>query len=702
MALINTLRNKMGKVVVGVIAFSIFAFVGADLVGPNSTLLGNNSNDVGEIAGITISRDDFQGKVDEMSRNFAQSTRRNPSSAELVSLRNQAWDALIAEIAYKRQFSNVGLDVSQEEVIDMVQGDNISPDIRQAFTNPETGQFDKEQVIGFLQNLGDQPAAQRANWYSFERNLAPSRLRIKYENLLLSTNYATEAEAKQEYMNTASTADVKYAYVPYITVSDSVVSFTEGELNNYLNDHEDEYQRDASRAIQYVMVSVEPSSADSASVKKEVEALKQQLAETENDSTFASLNSDSGLPFVTYNRGTIPEVLVGDNGELEVGQVVGPVLANGKYTLYKMSQISEGAQSSARANHILFKWNDESSASKAKTKAEAKKVLRSIRNGADFAEMARIHGTDGSASKGGDLGWFSDGQMTPVFQKAVYAAKRTGLLRDVVETQFGYHIIDVTETKTNLSYKVAKVEVELFSSDETRNNFYREAELFAVNSGNMEEFERNAEESSLEIVKVERVGKNDRRLTRLADGRGVVSWLYNTATTGKISNVFEIDNVYVIAAMTGEQEEGVAGLESVRNEVESKVKNQKKATYLIDKLNGMTGSIEEVAEAYGTNAKVYNMDGLKLSSNSLTGVGIAPEAIGLAFSMENGEKTTPFEITNGVVILEMVNKIQPGDISDYDAYRSQIVQKRQSRAAFNIDKTVKELAGIVDERYRFF
>ena len=121
MALINTLRNKMGKVVVGVIAFSIIAFIAGDLLGPNSAILGGANTDVGEIAGVTISRDDYIRKIDEISFNFSQRNRRNPSSNELVGIRNFAWDGLIADIAYQNQFDELGIDVTDDELVEIGQ-----------------------------------------------------------------------------------------------------------------------------------------------------------------------------------------------------------------------------------------------------------------------------------------------------------------------------------------------------------------------------------------------------------------------------------------------------------------------------------------------------------------------------------------------------------------------------------------------------
>ncbi|MEQ9285331.1 MAG: SurA N-terminal domain-containing protein [Cyclobacteriaceae bacterium] len=704
MALINTLRNKMGKVVVGVIAFSIISFIGADLLGPNSVLLGGTNTDVGEIAGVTISRDDFIAKVDEVSFNFRSSTGRNPSSSELISLRNQAWDALIADIAYKEQFDMLGVEVSEDELVDMVQGENISPQIKQVpiFTNQQTGQFDRNLVVEFLKSLSNQPPQQRAAWYQFESNLGPGRRRLKYENLLIKTNYATEEEAKQEYNMTAATADIQYLYVPYYTLKDSAVSVTESELEDYLESHQDEYQREDTRSMKYVTFEVIPSAGDTAIVKKEIQGLKEGFIKAENDSIFAVVNSDGSLPFITYRADNVPESLFENEELVPEGTVVGPELENGKYVLYKLAKVSEGLQYSAKASHILFKPENDTPAAKSKTKEEARKILREIRNGADFAEMARIHGTDGTATRGGDLGWFNEGQMVAPFQEAVFKATSKGLLRDVVETEFGYHIIDVTELKTNIQYKVGKIELEIYVSDQTRNKFYREAELFSVKAKNLSEFEKNSAEAGLEIKTAERIGKNDRRIGSLNEARGIVSWLYNTASKGDVSEIYEIDNFYVIAAMTGKQDKGAANLNVVRNEISRKVRDQKKAQVIIDKLSPADGQLQEIADNYGSDAKVYTMNGLKLSSNSLNSVGLAPEAVGVAFSMENGEKTKPFALDNGVIIIELTNKIEPAEIADYVPYQGQVQQKRQSRISFNIDATVKELADIQDERYRFF
>lgn len=80
-------------------------------------------------------------------------------------------------------------------------------------------------------------------------------------------------------------------------------------------------------------------------------------------------------------------------------------------------------------------------------KDKAAEVLNEIKAGADFAALAAKYGTDGTAQSGGDLGWFSKGQMVPAFEAAAFALKK-GELSGVVESPFGYHLIKLTDRRT--------------------------------------------------------------------------------------------------------------------------------------------------------------------------------------------------------------------------------------------------------------
>ena len=717
MALINTLRKRMGKIVVAFVAFSMFAFILTDLFQSNSTLFGSNDRNVAEIAGTDISYEQFQAKVQELSYVFAVNNGREPLANEQKQIRDQAWNALILENAYYPQFSELGIQVTEDEQLDMVQGNNIHPQIKQFFTDPNTGEFSKANVTQFLSSLSNpQAAAQRASWVSFEQSLLQNRLVSKYAGLMENSDFVTKEEAKAKYVAQNSNMSVDYFYVPFFSVKDSMFNISDSEMESYLSSHSEQYQREESRSISYVSFNIEPSADDSAFVRDEIRALAEGFATADNDSIYAMRNSDGTNFFRTINDpGLIPVGLVG----AEVGTVSAPVLTNGVYTVQKLSDITEGDEAFVKARHILIESDGTSASAKDEARAKANDILKQLKRGADFAELAAENSADQSnANNGGDLGWFGEeGSFVQSFKDAVFAHKGTGLLAEPVETSFGFHIIRIDEPKTYTAYKVAVIEKELFESDATLNETYRQADLLASNSDDTQSFIAKAEEAGLQVRNASNIAKNDSRVGVITDARAITLWLYNDAEVDKVSDVFELDNTYVVAVMTGRQMEGTAKLSQVRNEIESKVLNEKKAKFIKDKIAGLSaGDFDAMKEAYGTEARTGSAD-LTLNSNSFPNVGFAPEAVGVAFSLEEGEKTAAFEITNGVLVLSATSKTLASDQGNYDSYKATVANERKSRQtvianfplSFSplfvpqaLDNAVKEFADIEDKRYKFF
>ena len=702
MALINKIREKTG-LAVGIIAFGLILFlVGGDILGPNSVILGKNKMEVGEIAGEKIDREEYIQQIEELKYNYTLNYGRNPSENELITLRQQAWDYLIVKKAFQKQFDILNLDVTEDELVDMVQGKNIHPDLIQAFTNPETGEFNRDQIVTYLQNIPNMPSQQQAGWYMFESNLKPSRLRLKYDNLLLNTNYVTSQEAEQQYFIDNNTAEVRYLYVPYYTMSDTLVEVTESALQNYLKENRNNYKIDESRSINYVSFDIIPTSDDTLYFEAEMQKVANEFRQLEDDSIYARINTDGNFPYNRYTIGQLPTRVRDAYDSVQEGTVIGPYLQGGNFIVNKISKILEDTINYARASHILIRIQGDDANAKSEARNKANDLLRQLRNGENFALLARNNSDDQSASAGGDLGWFDENRMVKPFSEAVFSATSKGLVPRIIESEFGFHLIQVTGLKTNKVFKIATIEREITASDITRDDAFRKADYFASISGNLEEFERNSSKDSLIVKVAEDIAKNERRITGVGDAREVIRWMYVDASLEEVSHVFELEDQYMIAVLTEIKEEGYATVDDVRDELIPKVKNELKGDLIISKLNALEGSLDEKASDYGQDARIYTNSSLKLSTNSLPSVGFAPKSIGIAFSLDEGAVSQPIKENDGVVIIQLNSLIRSPEIADYTSYVNQVKQRRTSRTSYELSEAVKEFANIVDERYKYF
>ena len=426
--------------------------------------------------------------------------------------------------------------------------------------------------------------------------------------------------------------------------------------------------------------------------------LKSLINQSSSDSIFASINSDDLDYFISLREDEIINLF---GSGYKLGDIIDPQISNNQYVFYKLSEILNEDKSSARAKHILFKWNDQSLNSKSEVRNEANRVLNLIRNGSDFGEMARMYSQDGSASNGGDLGWFSEGTMVGPFERAVFSKRSEGLINRIIETDFGFHIIYVTSTKTNMIFKVSKITKDIIPSDMTRNTSYREAEIFRSENNNIDDFLSAATDLGLN-VSTSKINKNDQTVGSLQNSRSLIMWAYGVDNIDEISNVIELDNSYVIGVVSEIKEEGTSELEDVEFSIRRKIINNKKFDIVNDKLSRLEGSLDDVASSYGINANVFTMDNLLLNTSSLNNVGYAPSAIGIAFSMDEAERTKPFATDDGVLILQLNSKDSFSEQEDYLTFSSSLLEALNLASPLKIDNAIKESSDISDYRYKFF
>uniref|UniRef100_UPI0040472FF6 SurA N-terminal domain-containing protein n=1 Tax=Algoriphagus sp. TaxID=1872435 RepID=UPI0040472FF6 len=702
MALIKQIRQRTG-LAIGVIAGGLILFLlGGDLLSPNSTLLNSNQNIVGEIAGEEITLEEFSLKVEEYKAAFQQRTGRIPAEAELVSVREQAWQALIVERVFQEEYDKLGLTISSQELIDMVQGKNIVPELRAQLMNPQTGQFDKTQLITFLQSLETADPAQQAAWAQQEKLFAQARSRVKYDNLIATTEYATTAEAKFEHKLANTIADASILFVPYYVIPDGDIQIQDSELSAYLSKNKEKFKVGNAANLEYVSFSILPSGEDSAAVISKITALTDELKAAGNDSAFVSKNSELQQPFQTFAPGDqLPVALTTNVDAPAKGETYGPfITANSSYVTYKITDQYQGTPR-MRASHILFGTEGMDDSGKAAVKTQAETVLAEIKASGNFEVAARQYGQDGTAQNGGDLGWFAKADFVEPFANATYAARSKGLLPNLVETEYGYHIIQVTELPATSYTKLAILELELVASDLTRNEAFRNADAFVAESGNRNEFTENATEKGFRIIQANNVDPTSRNLNNLTDARQVVIWAFSEATVGEVSTVFELNDAYLVASLVSRKEEGEAKLEDVKDQVKQLVLNEKKAALIQEKLSAKA-TLEEMKGVF-IDAAINEVPSLRLSDAVLPGIGFAPKAIGTIFGLQgSGQLTKPVQEDIGVLVGRLNTLTPAAEIGDYTVYQSQLTQGAFQRMTYQIMMALQELAKVKDYRYKYF
>ena len=183
---------------------------------------------------------------------------------------------------------------------------------------------------------------------------------------------------------------------------------------------------------------------EDAEIEQKMGQLKQQFPTQE---AFEKALKDRGMSLDRLRQDARNDLTVNKLMEAEVATLPGPSDAEAK-DFYAKNPDKFAEPESVRASHILVRVDEKADpAAKKKARTEIDAVLKQAKAGSDFAKLAQEHSQDGSASQGGDLGYFEKGRMVPQFDQVAFTLK-PGQISDVVTTQFGYHIIKVVDHKT--------------------------------------------------------------------------------------------------------------------------------------------------------------------------------------------------------------------------------------------------------------
>lgn len=458
MGLMEKMRNSTTIILWVLIGSFGLLWVMADVNFFDAISAGPNS--LGSVNGENISNEEYQSRIQYYSNAYSQQTGNSMNSELRAYYETQVWDELVTSRLISQKMDEIGITVSDQEVLDRVYGDNPAPFIRQYFTR-EDGTIDRAAI---QQVLSSSEFSQQA--IALELQLREEIRQQKLNSYISSGIQVTDKEIEAEYIRENSTAHIQYVRFPYSEVAESELEVSESDLQNYYKNNRERYKRDQSYRFRYVTFSILPTASDTAEIVQDLERLRADFAQADNDSLFlARYGSATAYRSTPVNRDDIRDEYrpVLDVGVGEVTDVI--LTANQALMLKKTGQ--QGNQISFQ----IMSYNIEPSPATidgANDSAADFEFYASEES--DFLTEAEARGLEvheAFATKGNDFisGLGSSRQIMNFLEKA-----KEGRISEVIELPSSFLVLEVMEISQEgyRPFEEVRMQVETLVKNERR------------------------------------------------------------------------------------------------------------------------------------------------------------------------------------------------------------------------------------------
>ena len=705
MAVLGKIRQRSIFLIL-VIGMALFAFV-------ISGVFDGSSSNAGPTDPIAVVNDE---EIDvTFFRQMVEQTERAYNYSTLQSV-NLVWNQALRNTIFDQEFKKLGIDAGKDQLEQIISSDEA------VINNPnfqnEAGFFDFGIFTDYIAQMRVQEPAAYENWKAQEQSIIGVAKQRIYLDLIKASGGMTEAEAKALYHFENDNINIEYVQVPFDIIPDSLVTVTDAEVKQYIKNHEQEYERAASRNLQYVSFNEAPTEDDLAAIRLRLEGLKDEriayndvskltdtiegFRMTKNIIDFVDRYSEIPFDSVYRPRGEYnneyADILFG----LDVGEVFGPY-RDGRF--FKISRLLDRKENaSLRASHILIAFEGATRAPATVTRAkeearrEANRVLRLARRGNDnFEELAREYSDGPTKNRGGDLGFFQEGQMATEFFNFV-DKNRVGRI-GLVETEFGFHIIRVTD-KDDLAL-IADVANEAIASDQTANEVFRSATKFEMESNDLNDFIAVAEKNNYEVRPVKQVTELEENMPGLFNQRQIVRWAFDDDT--KVGDIKRFSLTagggYAVVQLTAVNQKGLATVDEVGFQVRRKIIQDKKAA-LIKKQFQDIDSLETLAE--NEDLTLETASAINQKNPTLVGAGNEPYVVGAAFAMEEGAVSELIQGNLGLYKVKLLKKNTAETLDDYQQYSKEYLRDASFALLENVFLALESYADIDDNRSLYY
>ena len=660
MAVLETIRVKLGILITVLIAVALLSFIVDPSTLQSVTASMSSKYDGGEINGKSISYNDYQADVDKFTAiNEILTGGSVQNEQQQASVRNAAWQALVDKYLFIKNAQKAGINVSEEEMINLMSGEIESPVFSQnpAFFD-ENGQFSKNMLLEFVSYMdSDQTGRLQMYWEWLQNQAKTQQYYAKYNSLFSASNYVNTLALANQIAENNNTFNVEFVMVPMAYTQDSTIVVSDSEIKKYYDNHKKFFRQPASRDIEYVVYEVLPSAEDVEAANKALVDVYDEFSTTENMKSFLLANSDRQYDNHWYKAGELNSLSKEINdfafsGAKGVSQVI-----SSDNVFYAARVVEEAMVSDS----VFVKY----------APATAENV-DSVLNASEAMWLTQVAGFEDvmKASKNEKL--TVNGMVFNVLDKTAPVAKK----------------------------KVAVLVKTAVPSKETVNSFYTKANTLATKSaGKYDNFVKAVAEEGVYAHPINKMLEGTDRLGAIENTKEVTRWAFD-AKVGDVSNIITVNNNYfIVAALKGIHKEGYTPVDeaaaSIKNILYSEKAIAKKAEEVSAKIAGLN-DMQAIAEALGTT--VSTKDGIAFSS--LTAQGLDPKFIGAASASEEGKICGPVQGNIGVYVYKVTGR-DTGSFFTEDDAKVRDAQMAQYAAQMLLPVMMDD-ADVKDNRARFF
>ncbi len=704
MSVLNNIR-KHGIFLILIIALALFAFILSSVIENGGFSSGKEERTIGVINGEDISRVEFSNRL----QNAQQNARRDLTTIQAV---NMVWQNLVNQTLIQQQVEKLGLEVGDQQINNVLAV--------QFSRNPNfltNGQFDINKLRSYVQQLKAVAPMQYQQWVANEQQFVEQAKTNVYFNLIAAGIGATEADAEMAYKLKNTSFDLNYVKVPYSAVNGDQIQVTDSDIQNYINQHKEQYTSKGSRDIRYVLFEEKASPEDLEAIKQDLVKLlndhktlnkaanvKQTVKGFKNTTDYAEyLMEHSDIPFKDYYvlKSELPETYADTLSHLNEGAVFGPYRENGFWKYAKLID-SKQMPDSVKIKHILITYQgatggQNSVRSEEEAQQLADSILKLVQNNPDqFAELAQQYSDDpNSGMDGGELGWLAHPLQPNPLSKFAFNHKAGEM--GIAQTDFGFHVISIEDIKNEQkALKLAVLGKQIEPSSETLNNLFNETTKFQMAVQGEGDFAKVAAEKGYEVRTVKGLQPLDEFITGIGAHRKIVEWAFQQNTQPGSIKRFGIGRGYIVVQLTAKTTKGLASVAEAKDEVKPILLKKKKTQYLKENLNA--GDLNSIASKYNTSVESKSA----ISFDDALSEGLQPKVVAYAFGLKEGELSQPIQGEDGIYILKVNSVYKPGALDSYNQSILEETQQNMQMAGQQIVETLKNKAEIVDRRANFY